>query len=275
MITTRNYRHELRVLDELLITFLETLPQEDWNKKTVAGNWTIKDVAAHLLDGNLRILSSLRDQHAEEKVNITSYQDLVAYLNRLNADWVQAMKRISPQVLLELLRISGKEYCDYYDTLNLQDFAPFSVAWAGEEKSYNSFHIAREFTEKFHHQQQIRDAVGDQTLLIHPYYHDFLSILVLGMPHALRAVNVPEQTVLRLNIKGFQTFGIDFRYSGGSWHILEQTGTAFAGSATIPDTLAWKLFTKSIRPEGIVNNVVIEGDKNLAINLLNLIAVMA
>lgn len=275
MIVCKDYRKEIRLLDECLLIFLDQLQPADWSKKTVAGDWTVKDVAAHLLDGNLRILSSLRDNHASENVNINSYQDLVTYLNRLNADWVHAMKRVSPRVLIELLRISGKEYCDYYDTLNLHDFAPFSVAWAGEEKSYNSFHIAREFTEKFHHQLQMRDALGDSFLLKHSFYQDFLSIILLGMPHALKEVSVPEKTVLRLQVKGFQTFIFDFEFNGGLWQMVEPIGNTFVGSATIPDTLAWKLFTKSLRPSSIENNIQLDGDKKLAFNLLHLIAVMA
>jgi hypothetical protein len=42
--------------------------------------------------------------------------------------------------------------------------AIFSVGWAGEEKSLNWFHIAREYTEKWHHQQQIRLAVGQEQI---------------------------------------------------------------------------------------------------------------
>ena len=32
-----------------------------------------------------------------------SYQDLVAFLNWLNADWVKAMRRFSPRLLIEFL----------------------------------------------------------------------------------------------------------------------------------------------------------------------------
>jgi hypothetical protein len=59
------------------------------------------------------------------------------------------------------------------------------------------------------------------------------------------------------------------------WKNEKQTDLPIIGTATLPDTLAWKLFTKSIRPTSIINNCKLEGDKDLAFKLLNLIAVMA
>ena len=49
--------------------------------------------------------------------------------------------------------------------------AVFSVAWAGEDKSAHWFDVAREYTEKWHHQQQIRDAVGRPDLASRRHLH--------------------------------------------------------------------------------------------------------
>jgi hypothetical protein len=38
------------------------------------------------------------------------------------------------------------------------DAAGLAAAWAGETDSRNWFDVAREYTEKWHHQQQLRDA---------------------------------------------------------------------------------------------------------------------
>ena len=68
------------------------------------------DVAAHLLDGNLRTLTMLRDGHFGPGPADTSYPGLVAYLDALNADWVRAARRLSPAVLIDWLAQSGAEY---------------------------------------------------------------------------------------------------------------------------------------------------------------------
>lgn len=45
-----------------LLALLKSLGDEDWHKPTVASAWSVKDVAAHLLDGDLRRLSFQRDK---------------------------------------------------------------------------------------------------------------------------------------------------------------------------------------------------------------------
>src|SRR5687768_14642547 len=110
--------HLFPILDQKLIELLQSLTPEEWHKNTIAKKWKVKDIAAHLLDGNLRTLSANRDGYFGDKPSsINSYQDLVDYLNRLNADWVTAYKRISPAVLIQLLKESGKEYQDFLTTL--------------------------------------------------------------------------------------------------------------------------------------------------------------
>ncbi|MGO8055541.1 maleylpyruvate isomerase N-terminal domain-containing protein, partial [Rhizobium leguminosarum] len=138
------------VLDAKLIELLRSLSPDEWNKPTIARLWTVKDVATHLLDGNLRTLSLSRDKHIiHPDREINSYESLVDYLNQLNADWVKATKRLSPEMLIELLELSGKQYSQYLTTLDINADAIFSVAWAGEQTSKNWFHIAREYTEKW------------------------------------------------------------------------------------------------------------------------------
>lgn len=97
-------RHLFETLDKLLIELLNDLNPEDWKKSTVASLWTVKDVASHLLDGNLRALSLARDGFMGDPPQaVNSYEELLSYLNKLNADWVQACKRISPAILIQLL----------------------------------------------------------------------------------------------------------------------------------------------------------------------------
>ncbi|HTG55299.1 MAG TPA: maleylpyruvate isomerase N-terminal domain-containing protein, partial [Niabella sp.] len=45
------------ILDGMLIGLLESLTEAEWNAPTIARLWKVKDVASHLLDGNLRGLS--------------------------------------------------------------------------------------------------------------------------------------------------------------------------------------------------------------------------
>jgi uncharacterized protein (TIGR03083 family) len=265
-------------LDRLLLELLRGLTPEEWQRPTLAREWTVKDVAAHLLDGNLRTLAMLRDGYfGEAPPADTSYAGLVAYLNQLNADWVRAARRLSPTVLVDLLAQSGAEYTAYLHTLDPWAPAAFSVAWAGESESPNWFHIARDYTEKWHHQQQIRAAVGQTApLLAPPLFRPFIETIMRGLPHAYRATQAPEGTVVQVRIE---------TASGGEWQLV-RTATAWqlrparpeavpAAEVVLAPEVAWQLFTKGLSLAQARARVRITGDAALAEAALRLVAVMA
>ena len=268
--------HLFPVLDKLLIDLLKSLSNEEWHLPTIAKLWTVKDIASHLLDGNLRTLSFSRDNYfGETPPNISCNADLVSYLNFLNATWTTATKRLSPNVLTELLEITGKQYSAHLQTLNPFDTAIFSVAWAGQETSENWFHIAREYTEKFIHQQQIREAVGIQALLTKELFYPFIDTFMYGLPHTYRNVSADTGTTITIKV---------LTEIGGEWTILKTettwllTDTKNSKPKSIisinPDT-AWKLFSKGITPEQAFEKTEIFGDKKLGETALQMVSVMA
>lgn len=263
-------------LDKLLFKLLEGLSTEDWEKQTIAPRWNVKDVAAHLLDGNLRTLSMLRDGYYGEKADaINSYADLIRFLNRLNADWVNASKRLSPNVIIDLLKSSGKEYCDFLAALNPNDAAVFSVAWAGEKESKNWFHIAREYTEKWHHQQQIRLAVGqEQELLEEKWYLPYLDTSVRALPHHYRNVEGKNKDLVKFTFLGKREKSWFLYYDNG-WELLTATNLEPISEVKIPDDCAWKIFTKGITKEEAIEASEIIGNKRLGDKIFDMIAVMA
>src|SRR4051794_849187 len=118
-------------LDKKLVELLRSLTPGEWEKPTVATQWNVKDVAAHLLDTNIRAISSGRDHYQGIHIgNVHSFEDIVTALNSLNAGWVNAMKRVSPAVLTDWLETSGRQYSALMATADLHIPAPVSVAWA-------------------------------------------------------------------------------------------------------------------------------------------------
>jgi len=151
--------HLFPKLDGMLIELLRSLAPEDWEKPTVSAKWKVKDVASHLLDTPLRGVSIGRDGYVAESPGITSPADLAAFINRLNQEGVSVYRRLSPAVLIALMEVATKLLAEFHAARDPDAMAPFGVSWAGEEKSANWFDTAREFTERWHHQQQIRLAV--------------------------------------------------------------------------------------------------------------------
>src|SRR5206468_2720655 len=110
-----------------LMSLLRGLPAEEWEKPTVARAWRVRDVAAHLLDTQLRRLSVQRDGHS-----LPPDRPLLEFLNHLNATWVEAARRFSPRVIVDLLDATGRTLASFIESLDPHGEAPFPVAWAGE-----------------------------------------------------------------------------------------------------------------------------------------------
>jgi hypothetical protein len=252
------------------------LTEEEWNAQTVAKLWTVKDVAAHLLDGNLRGLSISRDRYFGEKPeNIHSYQDLVGYLNQLNLDWTRSAKRLSPIVLTNLLESTGREYTDHLKTLNLFDTAIFSVAWAGQEVSQNWFHIAREYTEKFLHQQQIRDATGKQGIMTRDLFYPFIDTLMFAFPYTFRNVVADTGTIVSVKVTSEIGGQWNIIKTNDHWKFIDEENLNLNAQLIIDPHTAWKLFSKSWKPVDVLDKIKIVGDRDLGKEALNIVAFMA
>ncbi len=262
-------------IDKKFMELLVALTPEDWQKQTVAKQWKVKDVVAHLLDGNIRLLSMLRDGYSGEKPNIQSYQDLVDYLNALNADWVKALKRVSPEVLILLHQTTGKLYCDYYASLNPFDTAPFSVAWAGESESKNWMHIAREYTEKFLHQQQIREAVGKPGIMTREFFYPFIDIFMVALPYTYRDTLAENGIIIKLTVTSDIGGSWFLIRENNNWILSKENNKTTTAEISIDPNDAWVLFSKSIRPEHIRHKINITGNEKLGEIALTMVSVMA
>jgi hypothetical protein len=243
MLDTRNLFAPLH--DELL-SLLRSLKADDWKKPTVARAWCVRDVAAHLLDTQLRRLSGHRDGH-----RLTPDRALIDYLNHLNATWVDVARRFSPRVIVDLLEVSGPAVAAFMETLPLQERAFSPVAWAGESESQNWMDIGREYTEWWHHQMQIRDAVGAPLLLERKWLAPLLDLSV-------RAIRPSAPLLFVVD---------DYRFA------LGPDGPPAATVRTDADS-AWRLLYNALSAEEIAARVVIEGDREVAGEVLRARSVM-
>lgn len=263
-------------LDKELISLLRSLTPEQWHAPTLARKWLVKDIAAHLLDGNMRHISINRDQHLVAPSNpINNYTELVDYLNELNAVWVNAFKRVSTELLIELLESTGHEYNRVMAALDPFADAVFAVSWAGEEVSKNWFHIAREYTEKFHHQQQIREATGKPSLLTRELYYPFIDTFMQALPYTYRNVDVANNTAIQITVTTEAGGDWFLQRIDNTWDLSKQKPSSINASIAMDPDLAWKLFTKGVSADTARQQVILNGEKELAEPVLKMISVMA
>jgi uncharacterized protein (TIGR03083 family) len=263
-------------LHQELMGLFGGLDEADWSRPTACALWSVKDIVAHLLDTGLRRLSSGRDGFipAPER-GIASYTDLVAHLNRLNAEWVGATRRLSPSVLLALMDVMAPQVHRFFGSLDPHARAQFGVAWAGEESSPVWFDIGREYTERWLHQQQIREAVGAPGLLGREWFYPALDIFMRALPHTYHAVPAAPGQSIHFAIRGEAGGDWTLRRQAQGWSLFTGRDDDPAARVSLDQENAWRLFSKGLSPEAARQSVRIEGDPGLGEPVFGALAVMA
>lgn len=251
-----------------LLSLLRRLDPDDWQRPTAAGSWRVKDVVAHLLDGDLRRLSGARDAHRFDTRPVTSNADIVALVDDLNRSGVDYAQRLSPQVMVDLLAVTGPWVARYFQSLDPYAAATWPVSWAGESRSTNWMDIGRDFTERWHHQQQIRDAVGEPLLLASPWLAPVLDVSVRALPVAYRDVDAAPGTCVVFEVVADERFVWTVRRDASTWAV-------WSGEARDPGALVradadvvWRILYKALSFDAARQRVQIEGDERLATPLL-------
>jgi uncharacterized protein (TIGR03083 family) len=215
-----------------------------------------------------------RDGCFVETPEIRSAEDLGALVNRWNAEGVQVYRRLSPRLLREMMALAVEELADYFASLDPMAPAAFAVSWAGERESANWFDIARELTERWHHQQQIREAVGRPGILTPEFHRPVIDCFARGIPFALRGVEAEPGARIRFEVSG---------ESGGAWnYVLEVTASKLEDEAAetwdarvvMGEDFAWKVFTKGIGKQEAMKRSLLEGNATLCEAVFGLTAIV-
>lgn len=264
-----------------LLSLLESLTDEQWAIINVYPGWDVKDIVQHLLADDLGRLSRSRDAYAQGNFTFTTpatfEADLLDFINRQNELWVQATRRLSPRVLIDLLRATGEQTQAHWQSLDLEATGE-PVSWAGPDPAPVWLDVAREFTERWLHQQHVRDAVSAPPLTEPRFFVPVLDTFVRALPHTYRAVIAPEGAHVRLTITGVDSpdpLHYDLVRHETRWQLFTNVDSAPAAAATMPADTAWRLFTKSITREDARSLCTLEGDTALAENVLDTVSIIA
>ena len=268
MIDTRPF---FRPLAQEFVLVLRRLPRDAWDRPTAAGSWTVRDVLAHLVDGTMRRLSFHRDGVTPPPPPrpITGERDFVAFINELNREWVVLARRFSPRLLTDLYASASLDLATFFEQVPLEAPALFGVSWAGEAESRAWFDIGREFTEHWHHQAQIREAIGGPPPSNPEWLRAVLAIAMRGLPHAYRDVIATDGSAVVVEVTGA---------SGGIWTLLRDgdrwtlvTGAVEAAPAarvvTSADTL-WRLLFNGLTATDAERRLQLTGAPALTMPLL-------
>ena len=191
------------------------------------------------------------------------WDELVAYLNRWNGEWVQAACRLSPRLLIELLGFGGERTAADFRSLDPLALGP-TVSWAGPDPAPTWLHIAREYTERWTHQEQIREAVGAPGLRRPRLFRPVLDTFLRALLRTYRDLCAPAGTHLRLVIAGDAGGAWSLVRCDGRWGLFEEVGADPTSITTLDQDNAWRLFTRGIVRDAARSRITVAGDDDLA-----------
>jgi len=258
---------------EALVALLSDLAAEDWARPTACSSWSVKDVALHLLGDDIHILSSRRDGHSSG-ASITNWEDLVTFVNDQNASWVQATRRMSPQVLIDLLRFTGEQVCAFFQSLD-----PYSVggpvSWVGPDPAPVWLDLAREYTERWHHQQHIRDAVGRPGLKGRRYFAPVLDAFFRALPRTFRETVAADGTLVAVTVTGASGGQWFLKREGMDWRLYEAVPGEPDAEVVLSEDVAWRMFTRGLGRDEVPEQVKVVGDRSLGFKVLDTVSIIA
>ncbi len=178
-------------------------------------------------------------------------------------------------LLIDLLALTDPQVVAFFATLPPEAPTSIGVGWAGETHSATWFDIGREYTEKWFHQQHIREAVGAPGLVERHWLRPVSDICLRALPYTYQPVDAPEGTSITVRIRGD---------AGGVWSLVrrDQAWRLYAGEqepagtcVQLSDDTAWRLFSKGLDRTTLVQRIGIEGDAALGAKMVDMVAIMA
>jgi uncharacterized protein (TIGR03083 family) len=261
-----------------LLELLKSLTTEEWDMPTACPGWSVKDAAGHLLGDDVGRLSRGRDGFANPDfatgLDLSTLPGLIAAIDRQNALWVEGMRRVSPRLLIEFLRLTGDETFVYFSALDL-DAIGGPVDWVGPAPAPVWLDVAREYTERWVHQQHIRDAVDRPGLKEREWFAPVLAAFVLALPRALGGIDAADGASVRLVIAG-DAGGIWTARKGASdWRVADEAVRDADAVVELDAETAWRLFTRGMSREAAKSMARVQGDSRLAAAVFDTVSILA
>lgn len=246
------------------------LEPADWEREAVPG-WTVGDVLAHVVHDHARRLSATRDGH---RVALPPGATLPERLDRANGEFVRVARQLSPRVLRDLHTLLGEQLEAHWAEADLLGPADVDVPWAGAHPTPRWLDVAREYTEYWVHQQQVRDAVGHPGFDTPEVVAPVLDTFARALPHTLGALARPVGTRVRLEVTGPAGGRWDAVVAAdGHWSLTAAGGVPGAHVVMDQDTF-WRLACRGITEDEARSRSRALGDGELAAAVTTLLAVV-
>jgi hypothetical protein len=209
----------------------------------------VLDLANHLLGDDLGWLARNRDAY----LGTVPPRDLdetgfARWLDDLQIEWVRAARRLSPQLVLELLRWTGPRVADGFADQE-SSAVTASVSWAGPAPVPVWLDQLRELSEQWIHRQQLLESVGLPKDLRPELAGPVLDGLRWAFPYRLQAVQAESGDTVTITVTGSVKRTWHLVAAEGGWRFTPRPGQRRIASMNMTTDEAWRLLTNNLPAE--------------------------
>jgi uncharacterized protein (TIGR03083 family) len=255
-----------------LIDLLGGLSHADWSRPTICTGWDVRDVALHILGGDLSNISRRRD--GTEVATWGPGEDPGAFLARVNQEWVEAARRFSSRLIVELLGTSGPPLFAYFNSLDTAALGG-RVSWAGPGPAPVWLDLAREYMERWIHQQHIRDAVRRPGQTDSRFVRPVIAASMHALPVAMQKHAAQKRGTVVIDVYGNANGTWSVMGTDQGWRLYEGAATDVVTTMKIDSDDWWRVVTLGVPAELAWNRAQVSGDADLARAALAAVAIIA
>jgi uncharacterized protein (TIGR03083 family) len=229
-----------------LSELLGTLEPGDWPRPSPCPGWTVLGLCCHLLGDDLGLLSRQRDgYHGTPSPAGLGEAGFVAWLDDLQAEWVRAARRISPQLVTELLDWTGPRVVGMLQRQDPQARTA-QVSWAGTSPVPVWLDQVRELSEQWIHRQQLLQALGRPSDLRPDLAGPVLDGLRWAYPYRLEQCSAEPGDTVTIAVSGPVARTWHLVASAAGWQYHDEPGARPAARLSLTTEQAWRLLTNNL-----------------------------
>jgi uncharacterized protein (TIGR03083 family) len=221
-----------------LLTFLHRLAPEDWALPTACEGWDVADLFAHVVGDTLGRVSGLRDD--SDRVMTDPNETLGRFIDRTNDRWVIGAKRLSSQLMIELAAWAGEIHDELWLSKDMHE-PGLGVSWAGVDPAPVWFDAAREISEYWVHERQLREAVGNSDMG-EPSLDTVLDVFARGLPYTLGRADLGDTKSVSITVVDSEV-SWSLERKGERWWFVAGSSAADA-RLSFGGELLWRRWTR-------------------------------
>lgn len=230
-----------------LLSFLSALLEEDWQRPTPCPGWTVLGLTSHLLGNDFGLLARRRDDYmGTPPPEGLSEKEFIDWLDELQMEWVRAARRMSPQLVVELLEWTGPRLVAVFAEEDLSERAAL-VSWAGPTHAPRWLDQLRELSEYWIHRQQLLEAVGRPVDLDPALLRPILLGLRWALPYRLSQAHLAPNGAIQVSVGEPINERWTVVASNGEWDFAEVAPDHVIARAALTADDAWRLLTNNLR----------------------------